>query len=221
MNEITKLNNIFQELSTTHFCDAGATRILSRTIKPISDSPHLFGEAFIVSSMGDLIPIIRAIETAPKECVLLVSTNESPNAVAGEIFATAAKKKGIKGIIIDGFCRDVSGIRKTKIPFYAKGSYPQAGSKECEGTLNTPSLIGGQLLKPGDYIFADEDGILALDKNELFHLLPIAQEILKKEAAALDILKMEDKSLKDVLNYIEHLDGIRNNKGTTLAWTID
>jgi regulator of RNase E activity RraA len=208
-------------LSTTHFCDAGANRILTPLLKPMTNHSDMFGSVFTVSSFGDLLPIIRAIESAPKKSVLMITTNGSNKAVAGEIFATTAAKRGLAGIVIDGYCRDLSGIAKANIPFFAKGIYPQAGTKEIEGQLNTPICINNHLIRPGDFILADESGLIVLDKNEISQLLPVAKTISLKENSALEALQKPGFTLKDILNYEEHLKAIRNKEESQLQWTVD
>jgi regulator of RNase E activity RraA len=181
----------------------------------------IFGQVFTVESFGDLLPIINAIETAPENTILLISTNGSQKAVSGEIFATAASKRGIKGIILDGYCRDISGISNTQLPFFAKGVYPQAGTKKIAGHLGKPISISGHLVHSGDYVLADESGLIIMSEEEIKQLLPIAQSIAIKEKLALEILQAEGTSLKDILNFQEHLTNINSEKCSELQWTVD
>jgi 4-hydroxy-4-methyl-2-oxoglutarate aldolase len=87
-------------LSTTHFCDASPdTRIFDTNIRRFSSPASWAGRAFTVLSEGDLFPVMQAIELA-KEGDVLVITAGTQRALAGEIFSTAAQKKGLAGIEI-------------------------------------------------------------------------------------------------------------------------
>src|SRR6185312_6547907 len=113
------------EISTTHICDAfGDTRIIDSSIKSLGSGKKLIGHAFTVQCDGDLLPVIKAIETAEKDAIIVIDSHESSCAILGEIFSTVAKNRKIQGIIIDGFCRDILEITKLNFPIYARGISP-------------------------------------------------------------------------------------------------
>lgn len=214
----SELNHKLASLSTTHFCDASPhIRIFDANIRRFSSPSSWAGRALTVVSDGDLIPVMQAIELANEGDVLVI-TSETQRALAGEIFSTAAQKKGIAGIVIDGYCRDISSIQNLSIPFYAKGTYPAAGTKHKLGKLNCPIVIGNITITPEDIIFGDDSGLIAMSEAEFHELLPIAIEIKNKELHALELLA-KNKKLSDIFNIHEHTENLRQQKPSTLKWS--
>lgn len=212
-----ELNHKLASLSTTHFCDASPlVRIFDTNIRRLSSPGSWAGRAFTVLSEGDLVPVMQAIELANEGDVLII-TAETQRALAGEIFSTAAQKKGIAGIVIDGYCRDINTIRNLSIPFYAKGTYPAAGTKHKLGKLNCPIVIGNITITPQDIIFGDDSGLIAMSEAEFSELLPIAIKIKNKEIQALELLE-KNKKLSDIFNLHEHAENIKHQKPSTLKW---
>ena len=216
------MNTEFDNLSITHFCDASeSVRVMDPAIRPISKIPNIIGSAFTVKSHGSIIPGIEAIATAPSGSVVVIDTCGSNRAHVGDIFSLTAKKRGLAGIIIDGYCRDLDGIRETGLPLYARGISPHAGMKNQLGELQVPVSIGNIIIHPGEIIFADANGIIALSNSELEQYLPIAQQINQTENKASQIIN-EGKGLYDVLNFEEHKSNLQNARDDSkLRFTVN
>jgi regulator of RNase E activity RraA len=210
----------FEGLSTTHFCDAGAIRTIASDVRAFSTVVRAIAPVFTIACHGDLLPVIQGIESAPRGAFLAISTDNSKEAVFGEIFTTICLMKGIKGIVLDGYCRDVSGIKDKGIPFFAKGVCAKAGTKETIGELGTSVTIGDQVINPGDIIFSDENGVLVLSDEELHSLYPKAIDIFEHESLALRKIKVDGSSLREILNFDEHLENIeKGDLSSQLCWT--
>lgn len=178
-NEYTRL---LPQLSTTHFCDVyPKIRVLSSAIFPITSNQKIFGRAFTVKANGNAHNVLRALHLAQKNDVLIVSTEKTTQALAGEIFATIAKRKKLAGIIIDGSCRDPDGIRKVNLPFYARGIYPVVAHNKKAGQFQKSIICGGVTIRSGEIIFGDESGIVVLSTKEFERFLPAALAILQRE----------------------------------------
>ncbi|KTC81529.1 RraA family protein [Legionella brunensis] len=205
-------------LSTTHFCDASASiRIFDSAIGNLSNQARLVGKAFPIEANGDLLSIMQAIELANPGDVLVIASNGAQKALAGEILATAALKKGIAGMVMDGYCRDVDAIRALDFPFYAKGIYPAAATKHKLSPLNVPIVCGNIAIHPQDIIFGDDSGLIAMSYAELIMLLPVASEIKAKEVKALDKIQ-QGMALGDIFNLQEYVDELRQQKSGCLKW---
>lgn len=215
-----ELQQKLQSLSTTHFCDASPhIRIFDINIQRLTkNSSSWAGRALTVLSEGDILPGFQAVELATEGDVL-VMTADTYSAVVGEILTTAAKKKGVVGIVIDGYCRDIDAIRELSMPFYAKGMNPKAGTKDKLGQLNQSIMCGNIRIEPRDIIFGDDSGLIAMSEAEFHELLPIATEIKNKEIEVLARLKHSvDTSLTDISNVYEHIENIKNQKPSRLKW---
>ncbi len=94
----------------------------------------------------------------------------------------AAKKAGLAGAIVDGPCCDPSGIRKQAFALWCKGVSPiTTRVADIGGTLNRPVSCGGVVVRPGDIILADENGVVVLDPQEAG---AIAEAALARQAAS-------------------------------------
>lgn len=210
----------FLSLSITHFCDADSTqnvRVLDSGLRSFTPNPKMLGLAYTVKTEGDLLAVIKALESATDEHVLMIHSGNSAYAMAGEIFSSEAKRKKIAGIVIDGFCRDTASISQIGLPFYARGICPKACSKKKLGNLNVPIQCGGITISPGDVILGDEDGLIAIKLEEFPALLVEAIEIAKREALVLKKIHA-GTSFLDLVNFSEHYEKIAKGEESLFKW---
>jgi regulator of RNase E activity RraA len=101
---------------------------------------------------------------------------------------STAQKLGVAGIVADGCVRDAQEIRKSGFPVFSAGLSPNGPFKEGPGEINFPICCGGQVVRPGDIIIADDDGVVVL-KQEMAKA--VIEEVEK-------IIQLEDKRLKEI-----------------------
>ena len=109
---------------------------------------------------------IEAIDSILPDEVVVVSTQQSKrNAPWGELLSTAAKARGARGAVIDGLVRDVRKIEQLGFPVLAAGIKPvDSMGRGIVTGYNVPVECGEVLVNPGDFVFADFDGIVAVPK---------------------------------------------------------
>lgn len=151
----------------------------------VAPGPVLLGPAYTVRCTADLFAVLDGLEQAQAGDVLVVDASGSPSAVCGELIATEAARKGLAGIVLDGLCRDVAGLRRLGLPFYATGSRPNAGGAAVLGVLQQPVRCGGVEVWPGDLVLGDDDGVLVGSVAEVEAALPQAEGIQQREDALL------------------------------------
>lgn len=159
-------------------------RVLAGPVR-VAPGPALLGPAYTVRCTSDLFAVLDGLEQAQPGDVLVVDASGSPSAVCGELIATEAARKGLAGIVLDGLCRDVAGLRRLGLPFYATGSRPDAGGAAVLGDLQQPVRCGGVEVRPGDLVFGDDDGVLVASTAEVEAALPQAEAIQQREDALL------------------------------------
>lgn len=100
--------------------------------------------------------------------VVVMAGGGAAYSFSGDNQAHAAKQHGFVGMVIDGGCRDISGIRALGMPLYltAPTTRVNVGNYDVVG-VNVPVQIGGVLVNPGDVICADEDGVIVVPQEVL------------------------------------------------------
>jgi RraA family protein len=216
--QIDEIRERLKRLETSCLCDAKKTlRCLDPNIRPLSLGVQLVGRAFTVSCCNDFLTVIKALHDASPGDVLVVDGQQGRTALAGELFSTEAKRKGLSGIVVDGAVRDVATIRAMKFPVYCRSIFPLSGSTSQIFATQVPVSCGGVTVVPGDIVFGDDDGIVVASEAEIIELLPLAEEIQKKETDALQRMA-HGESLLGLLNFDEHLASISVGKESKLRF---
>lgn len=135
----------------------------------------------------------------PGEVGVIVMEDGLDVAAIGGLMATAAKARGMAGMILDGAVRDVQEIRGLGLPVYAASVSPAtAVGRYASVAANIPVQCGGVTIHPGDIIVANEDGIVAVPKDKAQDVLKRALEIDERETKMVPMIKKE-KSLSKVI----------------------
>jgi 4-hydroxy-4-methyl-2-oxoglutarate aldolase len=140
-------------------------------LRPLRAGWTLFGRAATLSAVtvGAEPDRPYAIEL---ECVdalragdvLVATTNgDRSSALWGELLSTACRAHGAVGAVIDGLTRDAAKIVDMDFPVFAAGFSPLDSKGRLDGiSHNQPIRIGACVVKPGDWVFADVDGIVVV-----------------------------------------------------------
>ena len=115
--------------------------------------------------------------------IAIVATGESKrNAPWGELLSTAARARGCRGAVIDGLVRDVRAIQKLGFPVFAAGIKPvDSRGRGIVVDYNVPVRCGGIVVRPGDLIVADYDGVVAIPVGLIDETLELARQKISKE----------------------------------------
>jgi regulator of ribonuclease activity A len=153
--------------STCDLCDAnendasGAFRVLSSGLVDMSVARAFCGAVFTVRAPEDNSRVREAVNSPGAGRVLVVDGGGSLRvALMGGNLAAAAAKNGWAGAVVDGCVRDRAELRAAGIPIRALASVPMRSVKRGEGQVDLPVRIGGVRVNPGDWLYADEDGIV-------------------------------------------------------------
>ena len=86
-------------------------------------------------------------------------------ALLGDLIAEAGVKNNWSGIVINGYIRDVDIIRTLNLGVQALGTFPVKSEKRGLGDLGADISFGGLTFKPGQYVYADNNGLLISEKE--------------------------------------------------------
>jgi regulator of RNase E activity RraA len=126
---------------------------------------------------------IEAVDSIlPGEVVVVATGPSIRNAPWGELLSTAARARGARGAVIDGLVRDVNKIEKLGFPVFASGIKPvDSKGRGLVTDYNVPVQCGGVVVRPGDLVFADYDGIVVIPAEVLPEAVRMATEKAAKE----------------------------------------
>jgi 4-hydroxy-4-methyl-2-oxoglutarate aldolase len=134
---------------------------------------------------GDNLMIHVAVEQCRPGDVLVVATNSpSTDGLFGELFATALAHRGVRGVVLGSGVRDVAELRGMGFPAWSTAVSAQGSVKATAGAVNVPVVLGGQTIRPGDVVVADDDGVLVVPRADVPRALTASQARIDKEAAS-------------------------------------
>lgn len=126
-------------------------------------------------------------------------------AAIGGLMATAAKARGMAGMVLDGAIRDIEEIRRLGLPVFARAASPAtAVGRFASVAKNVPVECAGVTIGPGDIIVAGEDGVVAVPKDKAEEVLKVAQEIDERESKMVPVIK-EQKSLQKAIEIFNRI----------------
>jgi regulator of ribonuclease activity A len=150
-------------------CDLSDTygeqaRVLVCPLRHFGGKRRFSGAVVTVKCFEDNSRIRELVRTPGDGRVLLVDGGGSTRyAVLGDMLGREALANDWAGIVIYGSVRDTSVLETLKLGVMALGSIPRRSLKNGEGAVDIPIEIAGTLCRPGDLLFADDDGVVVLD----------------------------------------------------------
>jgi 4-hydroxy-4-methyl-2-oxoglutarate aldolase len=218
--DFNKTKKRLTRLDTACICDATKTfRVMDPGIRPVFTEIKMIGIARTVHCRSDFLSVIKALEEAREDEVLVIDAEGDKIAVAGEMFATEAQRKELAGMVIDGGCRDVKQIRKIRFPVFARYQTPMAGGASKIFKTQITIQCGGIAVSPGDIIFGDDDGIVVMNDKEIATFLDVAESIQKTEEKVLKRMESQT-SLFQLMNFSDHYERISKGEKSRLEFTL-
>ena len=177
---------IFSTTPTSVLCSAHqGVRAMHGAIGPLFDGARVFGRAKTAKiEPGENAAIHRAAHSAEPGDVLVVEAGgDQSSGPFGELLATSCQHRGIAGLVIDGTVRDVEDIRRLGFPVFCLGACPAQTKKTPVGEVDAEIICGGVIVRPGDYVVGDADGVAIIPKD-LAQLVAVQSiDVMQREVA--------------------------------------
>ncbi|MBQ0958768.1 ribonuclease E activity regulator RraA [Ideonella sp. 4Y11] len=155
--------------STCDLCDAhksdssGALRVLPPVFHHYGARTRFAGTLSTVQCLDDNSRVKEAVNTPGQGRVLLVDAGGTVRrSMVGGLLAEAAAKNGWAGVVVWGAVRDKAELAAAQVGVVALALTPMPTDRKDQGLRDVPVQIDGLLIRPGEYLVADEDGIVVL-----------------------------------------------------------
>jgi 4-hydroxy-4-methyl-2-oxoglutarate aldolase len=191
----------------------GRTGLMRPRIRPIFKGAHIAGTAVTVSvPPNDNWMLHVAVEQCrPGDVLVVAPTSFSDAGYFGELLATALAYRGVRGLVIDAGCRDVTELEAMGFPVWSACVSATGTVKETLGSVNVPIVCAGQIVDPGDVVVADADGVVVVPRADASQVLAASRAREEKEARSrrryaagelsLDVSNMRDALAAEGLTY--------------------
>jgi 4-hydroxy-4-methyl-2-oxoglutarate aldolase len=168
-----------------------ANCVLPATIRPIDSGFSLAGPVWTVSGHYEegldphetLLGWTTLLSKAPKGHVVVCQPNDSTIAHMGELSAETLKLRGVLGYIVDGGTRDVDFIRRIGFRVFCRYNTPlDIVGRWIPDSYGAAIEIGGVSIKTGDFVLADNDGVVVVPKRLARKAVDETEKVLRTES---------------------------------------
>ena len=156
-----------------------------RPLRPAGQQPRLFGRAVTAAcEPPDFGAVPLAIDRIGEGEVLVIAAGgHAETAMIGEILGGHLRRRGAAGLVCDGAIRDVGTLAQwTDFPVFARHVTPRGPASAERGSVNAPVVVGGQVIRPGDLVIGDDDGLVVLSPDAIRTRIGDAETKMKREA---------------------------------------
>ena len=186
-----EIRQAFLKVSTPNISDALQRQGALHGLLPrLKDATVRFaGPALtVVTRDGDWAKPVEAIDRAAAGDVIVIDAGGGTTAVWGELASWSAHGRGVAAVIIDGAARDIDSILELGFPVFSRHLSPNAGEPKGLGEIGTEVVVGGQKIRPGDWIVGDASGLVVVPRER-------AAEVANR---ALDVLEHENRVREEI-----------------------
>ncbi|MHB8606210.1 MAG: 3-hexulose-6-phosphate synthase [Thermoplasmatota archaeon] len=176
------LRKAFEIASAPNVSDAMHREGCMSDIAPVQQGAKALGPVLTVHAMdGDWAKPVEAIDDAEPGTILCIQVDGTSKAVWGELASHSSKRKGLAGVVIDGAIRDVDEIRRIGFPAWARVIRPNAGDPKGFGEIGTEIAAGGQRVRTGDWIVADDNGVVVIPRERVLEIANRSVDVKEQE----------------------------------------
>lgn len=160
-------------------------------LRPLWGAPRIAGRAITVQigPKGESKPAVHlntpAVEKGRAGDVIVVANGGREDVSCwGDILSSAARVKGVEGVVIDGACRDIDASAEIGFPVFGKAVVPvSARNRIVQTDMDVPVEMAGVVVRPGDLVFADGSGAVFVPGDRAEEVVALAEALVAKQTA--------------------------------------
>jgi len=162
---------------------SGRQGYVDSAIKPIASGVRVVGVALTVQCHPrDNLMLHKALQLAGPHDVIVADVGGYPDAgYWGGLMTDSALAKNIAGLAIDGCVRDGAEIVQKGFSIFCRGLCMRGTVKRVLGTINHQIVFGGTIVRPGDLILGDDDGMVVVAQERISDVLDASQRRVDAE----------------------------------------
>lgn len=153
----------------------------------------------VFTADGDWAKTVEAIDVAQPGEIIVIDARGGSTATWGELASESCKQKGVAGLVNDGACRDIDDIRAMDFPVWSRHIVPNAGEPQGLGLIGLEIQCGGQRVRNGDWIVADDMGVVVVPQEQAQEIANRSLEVKEKESRLREEIR-RGKTLSSVLH---------------------
>lgn len=184
-------------------CDAmGRHGVMGREIRPIYGDIRIVGPALTVLAFpSDNVTTHKALQLVRPGDVIVIDDGGAHDVAAfGHNMSLSARARGAIGVVTNGSIRDLNLLRRDHFPIFCSGVTPRSPQKNTPGSVNVPVHVAGVVVKPGDIVVGDDDGVAVVP-------LEIAADIAEKVGKRMEMEAQQAEDIKHGKRPLEILFG--------------
>ena len=175
--------------TSTLYEASGLACAVDPAIRPVWPGASLAAPIYPVQcAPGDNLAIHLALERAPRGSALVVNTGGFIAGYWGEVMTVAAEAAGVQGLVIDGGVRDIAALTRRGFPVFSRGVSVCGTIKASAPLVGQAMRFTGVPVKAGDWLVADDDGVIILPAEALERTLQAGEARAAKEATMMEKL---------------------------------